>query len=452
MRSYNKGPAVRSWPHRARVWPLFVLLGLTLCGSGCPTRRSPIQRALHYLDAVQTKHDRNEKSHVDYRGNWPQVFHFKNVPGYRIDDVSPFVVVFAHHALASIGLATKDALKLSDADIQSALDMRLRAVECLSRFKSDNNAHDVGTFGFWPYDEDAGQDDTPLESLLLDVLQGPLLGGTRAPINLTYYPPTLAVPADADVTATVYAALLDHHEIDQGTAVTADIGAIFGANRHIDNVPLRFDPEWLNKNTGVYLTWFMDNGPDSPQYGNDVDLVVNANVLFALARYGLEDTAGFSETAALINEAIWNGLHRTRWDDISLYYPDSYVFHYCVTRAYAEGPVPELAASATQLEAEIIDDGQRCADGTTYWDKGYAQLNTAFAVLSLINAGSNSPLIDEGVAYLEHTQDPVSGAWDEAPFFIARADSGIVIEWESASLTTAIALEALCKAKLRAAP
>ena len=445
--------AARNGPHRATVWPLlFVLLGLTVCGSGCPTRRSPIQRALDYLDAVQIEHDSDDRGHIDYRGNWPQVFHFKNVPGYRIDDISPFVVVFAHHALATIKPATKDALELSEADLQNALDMRLRAMECLGRFKSNDNAYDADTFGFWPYDEDAGQDITPLESLLLDLLQGPVLGGTRAPINLNYFPPALAVPADADVTATVYAALLDHHEIDEGPAVTMDIGAIFGANRHIDDVPLRFNPQWLNKNSGAYLTWFMDKGPDALQFGNDVDLVVNANVLFALARYGLADTPGFSETAVLINDAVENDLHRSSWDDISLYYPDSYVFHYCVTRAYAKGPVPELAASVARLASEIIDDARRCPDGTAHWDKGHPRLNTAFAVLSLINAGSNSSLIDEGVAYLERTQNPVSGAWDEAPFFIARADSGIVIEWESAPLTTAIALEALCKAKLRAAP
>lgn len=435
------------------MWPLLLLVaGVTLCASGCPTQRSPIQRALDYLDAVQIKHDRSDRGHVDYRGNWPQVFHFKNVSGYRIGDVSPFVVVFAHHALATITPATKDLLELSDADLQSARDMRVRAVECLDRFQSDDHAHDAGTFGFWPYDQDVGEENTPLESLLLDLLQGPILGGTRAPINLTYFPPTLAVPADADVTATVYAALLDHHEIDDGPAVTTDIGALFGPNRHIGDVPLRFDPAWLDENSGAYLTWFMDNEPDALQYGNDVDLVVNANVLFALARYGNAGTEGFSETASLINDAIENGLHRTEWDDISIYYPDSYVFHYCVSRAYAEGPVPELEASVAQLVAEIIDDALRCPDGTAHWDKGHPQLNTAFAVLSLINAGANSPLIDEGVAYLERTQNPVSGAWDEAPFFIARADSGIVIEWESAPLTTAIALEALCKAKLRSSP
>ncbi len=433
------------------IFQLSLAAAIVLCACGCPAKRSPIQRALDYLDAAQVKHDSSEKRKIDYRGNWPQVFHFRNVQGYRIDDVSPFVVVFAHHALATITPATRDALGLSETDLQSAQDMRVCAVECLNRFKSDDSGYDAGAFGFWPYDNDVGQASTPLEGLLLEVLKGPVLGGTRAPINLSYFPSGLAVPADADVTATVYAALLDHQSLDDGPAVTVDIETLFGANRHIDDVLMRFSPAWLNRNSGAYLTWFMDHGPGAQQYGNDVDLVVNANILFALARYGLHDAAGFSETAALLNESIANGLHRTHWDEISLYYPDSYVFHYCVSRAFAEGPVPELENAAAQLAAEIVDEAHRCDDGTAYWDKGHRELNTAFAVLSLINAGSSSPLIDEGVAYLERTQNPVTGAWDEAPFFIARADSGIVIEWESAPLTTAIALEAFCKARLRAA-
>ncbi|NUM53356.1 MAG: hypothetical protein HUU46_06915 [Candidatus Hydrogenedentes bacterium] len=413
-------------------------------------RVSPIQRALLYLDAAQTKRDSMTPGEIDYRGNWPQIFHFRNVPGYRIKDVSPFVVVFAHHALAGISPATQDALGLGADDIKLAHKMRVRAVDCLNRFKADDAAFDAETFGFWPYEMDSGSSTPLLEDLLFDLLEGPVLGGTRAPVNLSYFPTEMAVPTDADVTATVYAALLDHRTLDGGEAVTANLDDLFGGNRHIDAVPLRFDPAWLPDDSGAFLTWFMENASATPQYGNDIDLVVNANVLFALARFGLVKTPGFSESVAVIDDAVRNGLHRVQWDNISLYYPDSYVFHYCVSRAYAEGPIPELDAAVQQLASEIIDEARTCADGTSYWDKGSPELNTAFAVLSLIHSGVDTPLIDEGIAFLERRQNSITGAWGAAPFFIARADSGIVIEWESAPLTTAIALEALCKAKLRA--
>ena len=416
--------------------------------AGCPVSKGPIQRAIAYLNASQTKHDSSAPGHVDYAGNWPQIFHFKNIPGYRIPDVSPFVVVFAHHALAAITPETQIALGLGDADVSNAQDMRKRAMNCLLRFQANEDAHDAGTFGFWPYDADPRPGDSPLELTLFDLLQGPLLGGDRTPVNLSYYPLELAVPADADVTATVYAALLDDQLLDGGPGAETGLGALLGGNRHTKGVLLRSDPNWLPDNSGAYLTWFMRKR-NGATYGNDVDLVVNANVLFALARYGLTDTPGFGEAIALIDDAVNDGLHRTRWDDISLYYPDSYVFHYCVSRAFAEGPAPALAPAVERLAAELIDEVRHCASGTAFWDKGHPQLNTAFAVLTLINAGTNSPLVDEGVAYLERTQNPATGAWDEAPFFIARADSGIVIEWESAPLTTVLALEALCKAQLR---
>lgn len=420
--------------------------------AGCPNAKTPIQRAIAYLDAAQTKRDCTLPGRIDYAGNWPQVFHFQNVPGYRIPDVSPFVVVFAHHALSTVTPATQSALGLTPADVERAQDMRTRATECLVRFAAHNGAHDAGTFGFWPYDADTRPGDSPLEGVLFGLLQGPVLGGDRAPINLSYFPAELAVPADADVTATVYAALLDNQLLDGGPAVAADLESMFGGNRHTGDVLLRFEPDWLPHNSGAYLTWFMNGGEGAPRYGSDVDLVVNANVLFALARFGLEDTPGFAETVALINDAVEADLHRTQWDNISLYYPDSYVFHYCVARAYAEGPVPGLGPAVERLASELLDDARRCADGTAHWDKGHPQLVTAFALASLIDAGSTSPVVDEGIAFLERTQDPITGAWDEAPFFIARADTGVVIEWESAPLTTAIALEALCKARLRAGP
>lgn len=427
---------------------LFLCLLAGLLSSGCPNRQTSIQRAVAYLESTQTKHDDTAPGEIDYRGNWPQIFHFKNVPGYRIKDVSPFVVVFAHHALASISPATQDALGLSAADVQRAAEMRVRAVDCLNRFRTDSDMHGADTFGFWPT-LDSQPNRTHLQVLLLDLLKGPVLGGTRAPINLSYFPPELAVPDDADVTATVYAALLDNHFLDGGAEVTADLAQLFGQNRDTGDVPLRFTPAWLPGKSGAFLTWFMEDEVPGGPYGNDVDLVVNANALFALARYGQTETPGFADTITLIDDAVRQGLHRTHWDDISLYYPDSYVFHYCLARAYAEGPVPELGDAVHRLASEIVDEAHRCADGTVYWNKGHPDLNTAFALLALIDSGSNSPVIDGGMAYLEKRQNPVTGAWKEAPFFIARADSGVVIEWESAPLTTAIALEALCKAKLR---
>lgn len=417
--------------------------------AGCPIPNSSIQRALTYLQQTQAKQDRNIPTRFDYAGNWPQIFHFRNVPEYRVPDVSPFVVAFAHHALAHVNSNTQARLGLTDEEIHTAREMRKRAVSCLKRFAARDDAPDAGTFGFWPYDMDPRPRDSVAEHLLLDIMKGPILGGARAPINLPYFPSKMAVPSDADVTGTTYAALLDDQILDGGEGASGAFASLFSDWRDTGAVPLRFRPAVFPNKSGAFLTWLAYAGPGAPVYGNDIDLVVNANVLYALARFGLTDTPGYLEAVSLIVSSITQDLHRTHWDDISLYYPDSYVFHYCVSRAYAEGPVPQLGPAVAQLADELRAEAVRCADGTVFWDKGHPQLNTAFAVLTLLNAGDDTPLIDKAVAYLEQTQNPLTGAWEEAPFFIARADSGVVVEWESAPLTTAIALEAICKARLR---
>jgi hypothetical protein len=69
-------------------------------------------------------------------------------------------------------------------------------------------------------------------------------------------------------------------------------------------------------------------------------------------------------------------------------------------------------------------------------------------VLTLLNAGRDSPLIAQGVDYLLAEQDPITGGWDECVFFIANLDGGQQVYWGSASFTTAMALEALCRFEL----
>jgi hypothetical protein len=151
---------------------------------------------------------------------------------------------------------------------------------------------------------------------------------------------------------------------------------------------------------------------------------------------------------SLINFIVENGLHRTHFAEVADYYPDSLAFHYSVSRAYHEGGVtglqPAVELLALELESEAIVD----VPGRVYWDRGDPDLNTAFAVLTLMNAGHETPLVEQGVAYLTSTQNPFTGAWREAVFFLGRTEHGPVVRWSSPSLTTAFALEALCRCRL----
>jgi hypothetical protein len=153
----------------------------------------------------------------------------------------------------------------------------------------------------------------------------------------------------------------------------------------------------------------------------------------------------------LINAAALLGIHRVRMQDVSEYYPDNFAFQYVVSRAYYEGGVtaldPAVQSFATEIEASALTRG----DGSAYWDKGDPQLNTAFAALTLMNAGRGGGLVDRAIRYLESEQNAVGG-FDAARFFYGRTDGGPVFEFTSASLTTAMALEAMARHRLAGRP
>src|SRR4051794_31747058 len=303
--------------------------------------------------------------------------------------------------------------------------MRRGAVTFLERFASPPGAPDAGTFAFWPYDQDPATPGPLLTLLLTARFQGPFLGGQRVPINLPFYPRTMAIPSDADVTATTYASLLDAALFDGRPWSDAGFQHFFVDWRDLGVVPRRLNPAWLPEASGAFLTWLTYRDQPFPLFPNDVDLVVNGNVLYSLARHHRLNVPGVAESVALINFATAAGLHRDHLEELSDYYPDNLAFQYVVSRAFHEGPVPALGPAvqilADDLEASVLYR----ADGTAYWDKGDPHLNTAFAVLTLLNAGRDTPITGHAVDYLIAEQN-AQGGYDEAMFFVARTNGGLV--------------------------
>ncbi len=427
-----------------------VLVALAcLCVVGCEDERTPIQRGLHYLALQQVGCiEASDDSIIDQEGNWPQFYWSPTYPEIRVREVSPFMAAFIHHALSLVVADNADALGLRPQDAYLAHAMRRRAADFMRRFEARPEDLDAGTFGFWPYDPDPDAEETFLETLLMHMFEGPLLMGSRKPVDPPFYPHKLAVPSDADDTAAIYAALLDDEIIDNGPEVTAAFERLFEDWRDTGDVPRRNNWDWLPPDTGAFLTWLNYQPPGTAPIPNDVDLLVNTSVLYALGRYGRLDTPGVAEAIALINAATEEGRHRTHHDTLTLYYPDNLAFHYLVSRAYHEGGViglrPSVEILADDIEAGVLET----EDGLAHWDLGAPHLNTAFAVLTLLNAGRDSPLIARGVDYLVAEQDPLSGRWDEDVFFIGRLDGGQQANWSSSAFTTAMAIEALCRERL----
>jgi hypothetical protein len=418
------------------------------CGAG--DQQSPIARALGFLFTYQVRQPLDVADGVrvvDFPGNWPQYFSLQGGEAFRVRDVSPFMVAFIHHALTHIVEDNRRAVGLSRLDLDLARLMRQRAVAFMKRFASAPGTPDAGTFAFWPYDTDPSTPDLLTTILLTAWLKGPILGGQRVPINLPIYPSTLAIPSDADVTATTYATLLDDAIVDGGPGSNVPFERFFVDWRDLGVVPRRVNPLWLPPASGAFLTWLTYRHPPFPLFPNDVDLVVNANVLYALARYDRREVPGVAEAVAYINLVTALGLHREHLEEITNYYPNNFAFQYIVSRAYHEGPVTALEPAVRILADDLEDSVLWRVDGSAYWHLGDPHLNTAFAVLTLLNAGRDTPIIDRAVRYLIGEQNAVGG-FDEATFFVGRTDGGQVFKFTSASFTTAMVLEALVRHRL----
>lgn len=455
MHAADPHRSIRARPPRvvAAMAAVLALSGL-LAGParlGADARPSPIQRALGFLFLHQIRQplavEVNGVRVVDFPGNWPQFFGLRDAPSFRVRDVSPFPVAFIHHALTYTSETNQWALGLGPLDVWAARSMRQQAVGFMRRFESRPGAPDAGTFGFWPEDADPGTPDLLLTILLTAALKGPFLGGNRVPVNLPIYPTTLAIPSDADVTATTYASLLDAANLDGAPRSPVAFERFFVDWRDVGLVPRRLNPSWLPPASGAFLTWLTYRDPQFPLFPNDVDVVVNANVLFALGRHRRLNVRGAAEAVRLINFVTALGLHRGRLDEITNYYPDNLTFQYVVSRAFREGAVGSLAPAVRILADDLESSVLWRPDGTAYWDQGDPHLNTAFAVLTLLNAGRRSGIVDRAIAYLISEQGALGG-FDEATFFIARTDGGQVFEFRSASLTTAMVLEALARYEL----
>lgn len=437
---------------RAVRWHAAVV---ALCLIALPSRfdaaaPSPIQRALGFLYFNQLQHPVDVVAGgtrvLDFPGNWPQYFRLQGGGTTRVRDVSPFTVAFIHHSLTSVVEQHRAQLNLSDLDLLAARAMRQRAMGFMHLFESAPAAPDAGTFGFWPYDLDPATPDFFTTLLLTAWLKGPILGGQRVPINLPIYPSTLAIPSDADVTATSYAAMMDAAALDGAARSPVAFERFFADWRDLGVVPRRVNPWWLPPASGAFLTWLTYRDHPFP-FPNDVDLVVNGNVLYALGRKQRLDLPGVTDAVRLINVAAILGIHRTDLEQLTEYYPDNVAFQYVVSRAYREGSVASLAPAVQIFAADLERAARLRADGSIYWDKGDPHLNTAFAVLTLLNAGRRGLLVDRAIRYLESEQNAFGG-FDEATFFIGRTDGGQVFEFTSASLTTAIALEAMARHRL----
>jgi hypothetical protein len=469
-----------------------------------------ITKAIEYLHENQVKADRYRPFDHEWEGNFPQFFRFLPTAIFgvlgNIPDISPFIVALIHDGLAEIVESNHAALQLeintTKNTYQMAREMRTRAAKFMKRFQSvpsDTRAQDikeVGTFGFWPKDRnpDWPQKSEHAKSLFDNedyITERGVYYGDRVPVNPSFMWPHIgAVPPDADDTSLVLAALLDHQEIDGGNSLmdlgadgvyddAIDFATFFADWRDVGEFATVTDQTWKQASSGAFVTWFNYQNSSVTQ---DVDLAVNANILYLLGRTGKQDTPGFDEAVQLINGAAEQGLHRTEdphgtrltdatFIDISYYYTNNHHFQYYVSRAYNNGGVTSLQPAIQVFVDDLLKEAIRGEDGSNlvHWDLGHGApiVNTAFAVLILVNVleaktelSSSSrlvleswqhdtvlleELIQHGGAWLVQQQTE-QGDWEEESVaFYGSNWPRIGAEWISRSWTTSTALQAIAR-------
>ena len=405
--------------------------------------RIAVRRSLEWLFDHQYG-EADEKRWRVYAGDWPQ---FADVQGKLIHlrwrDANPFTATFIHHALSHATPPNADALGLSLSDLDRASRMRKASVAMMRRFAAPENSPAAGSFGFWP--EPSRQRHTLERSIASRILrsnENTRSYGALAPNFLPWLPEEFWIWRDADDTSLVSVALLESARLDSGVPPDRRFLSIMADRRDSVDIPRGF-PDWLPAGSGAFLTWFPER--KLPGWQDNVDPAVNANILFAVGAHdALRETPGVRSAARVLTRTVQERRHH-RMEEISTYYGDTFFFHYLVSRAFHEGGVRELRSAVEILADEIEIDARRLPGGEIFWDRGHPQLNTAFAVLTLLNAGRRGDLTHGGVRYLAREQCPRRGCWKEGPIIPVYLDRRVDISWRSRAFVTGIAMEALCR-------
>jgi hypothetical protein len=215
------------------------------------------------------------------------------------------------------------------------------------------------------------------------------------------------LPPDADDTACVSATLLLFNKTFE------------------DNIPIFTK---FSNNAGVVYTWFSENINWSRTNRLELGCEVNADVLFYFGLRGIKDT----EICDFINNQILKENYNCCFycedrDNIKNYVPLFYV----ASRAYKHNNAC-LNKSKNHIIKKILMLQER--DGSFGND-----LDTAFALNTLLNFNYSGEEIDLGIGYLLQKQLK-EGAWKRNVFYV-----GPGLYFGSEELTTAIAIEALNK-------
>ncbi|MFT3845511.1 MAG: hypothetical protein QM725_10690 [Lacibacter sp.] len=332
-------------------------------------------------------------SAAGFKGEWPTVMkltiRFPFLGGAKeYADANCFTVTNIHNELAEIYLSDTMAYSFLKPVVLSAYD-------ALKNYRSGNG------YNFWrlyPVRFSFSRFDTTL------IMRQPMTYRLKS----KFIKKAANVVNDADDSSIGYYASLLHSNFDTSSL---DYSLLASLYPYIDEN--RRYLHWYNaknkdtRNTGAFMTWLGDEvatkysskfntllqnltfySPVSKGYPhlhksyipygtNDVDAVVNANVLFSLAKAKETDSLRIiSNAASFVTEKFRKG----NFKRATIYYPNRYHLHAVTARAYMAG-IEQLNEAVDLLIADIKRQQQK--DGSF---KSSRKLNRKDKIQSTVNA------------------------------------------------------------------
>lgn len=428
--------------------------------------KKEIESGLLYLSKTQRKETISDSI---YKGEWQTLMCLRN--GFlllgkkkKIEDSNCFSVASTHNFLARIYLNHPE-YKI----IQPMLDL---SFEKIMSYKNGTS------FNFWnalqPY-RDLEKGDTLWKNKLV---RRP----TNYPLRSRYINNAANIQNDADDTSLAIAAIFFKNKIANRDGLSKQIDSklnldytIFShyrdssrKNRHWYNYLYGNDHE-----TGAFLTWLGNEyefknwnivkvighnatfylpfsecfphayKPYIPYGSNDLDAVVNANVITALALTDNLNQIGVKESVKYIEKKSC----KRNYNRTGFYYPNQYHFPYAVLQAYNSGG-NQLEKAVENICSFLIKTQQN--DGS--WVSKYS-LNrrdrlqsTAYAVSALVYAKNPiyNEYIENGIQYIlsKAIEDENGKHWEGGVFFAGGTVVRKTLTWRSDAYTTALILNA----------
>ena len=171
-----------------------------------------------------------------------------------------------------------------------------------------------------------------------------------------------------------------------------------------------------------FYTFLFWKNTEASRY--DVDAVVNANVLFYL---------GLNDQTTHIVDYMLEIIENKKEDDCDLWYRNPFSIYYFFSRNYKAGISGLEPATKLIIDRILVTVKQDNSFGESI-------LDTAFCIISLINCGYDSLILDKAVLYMVSKQNR-SGCWPRRGVYYGGPKK--LRTYGSEEMTTGFCLEAL---------